>query len=174
MNYGFGDGWQFKARDSRYVGVGLAYDNGPISVGFGYDRQNNVTPRLLLHSSLRTAARPEHLTVGWLLKDFGVAEAASGYKETGTKTSPVLTLSAKLKTFGLGVTAPVGRWRSARFVQPPPNMTGLGAPSRLINSAWAMSSNMSGVPLCTAHTPTSRTRTTAMGLELNGAMMVLA
>lgn len=104
INYGFGE--QVKARDNRYVGVGLAYDNGPISVGFGYDRQNNVMAKVFDDEGM-------DLTT-WQLGgsyNFGVAKVAAFYKETKYKEIVLLGGggdSDKLKTFGLGVTAPVG------------------------------------------------------------------
>ena len=107
INYGFGE--QVKARDSRYVGVGLAYDNGPISVGFGYDRQNNVAPTAA--AALFITKTAQDLST-WQLGgsyNFGVAKAAAFYKETEYKGIPDTdTQTAKLKTFGLGVSAPVG------------------------------------------------------------------
>ena len=107
INYGFGE--QVKARDSRYVGVGLAYDNGPISVGFGYDRQNNVDAKAA--AALFTSKTAQDLST-WQLGgsyNFGVAKAAALYKETKYEDIPGSDApTAKLKTFGLGVTAPVG------------------------------------------------------------------
>ena len=107
INYGFGE--QVKARDSRYVGVGLAYDNGPISVGFGYDRQNNVAATAA--AALFTSKTAQDLST-WQLGgsyNFGVAKAAALYKETKYEDIPGSDApTAKLKTFGLGVTAPVG------------------------------------------------------------------
>ena len=107
INYGFGEKTQ--ARDSRYVGVGLAYDNGPISVGFGYDRQNNVAPTAA--AALFITKTAQDLST-WQLGgsyNFGVAKAAALYKETKYEDIPGSDApTAKLKTFGLGVTAPVG------------------------------------------------------------------
>ena len=106
INYGFGEKTQ--ARDSRYVGVGLAYDNGPISVGFGYDRNNNVALGKNAGgtslASLEVDMKTWHLGGSY---NFGVAKVAAFYKET--KNVAVNTDdSEKFKTFGLGVTAPVG------------------------------------------------------------------
>ena len=108
INYGFGE--QVEARDSRYVGVGLAYDNGPISVGFGYDRQNNVSAAAT--AAIFDANKVAQDLSTWQLGgsyNFGVAKAAALYKETEYKDIPGSDApTAKLKTFGLGVTAPVG------------------------------------------------------------------
>ena len=108
INYGFGE--QVEARDSRYVGVGLAYDNGPISVGFGYDRQNNVSAAAT--AAIFDANKVAQDLSTWQLGgsyNFGVAKAAALYKETEYKDIPGSDApTAKFKTFGLGVTAPVG------------------------------------------------------------------
>ena len=108
INYGFGE--QVEARDSRYVGVGLAYDNGPISVGFGYDRQNNVSAAAT--AAIFDANKVAQDLSTWQLGgsyNFGVAKAAALYKETKYEDIPGSDApTAKLKTFGLGVTAPVG------------------------------------------------------------------
>ncbi len=39
--YGFGE--QQKASDKRYIGLGATYDNGPLSLGLGFDRLNGDT-----------------------------------------------------------------------------------------------------------------------------------
>lgn len=101
LNYGFGE--QQKARDSRYVGAGATYDNGPISAGLGYERSNNVNAIPALNFS------GFDLTT-WQLGaayNFGVAKLAGFYKDTKYK-SVDFGGSVKFKTFGLGVSAPVG------------------------------------------------------------------
>lgn len=101
LNYGFGE--QQKARDSRYVGAGATYDNGPISAGLGYERSNNagVIPAL---------SNTEADMTTWQLGaayNFGVAKLAGFYKDTKYK-SLSFNDNVKFKTFGLGVSAPVG------------------------------------------------------------------
>ena len=92
--YGFGE--QQKARDSRYIGVGATYDNGPLSLGLGYDRLNsNTMDGLLAASDLKTV----HLGGAY---NFGVAKLMAFYKQSKVSNAP------KFKTFGLGVSAPVG------------------------------------------------------------------
>ena len=92
--YGFGE--QQKARDSRYIGVGATYDNGPLSLGLGYDRLNsNTMDGLLAASDLKTV----HLGGAY---NFGVAKLLAFYKQSKVSNAP------KFKTFGLGVSAPVG------------------------------------------------------------------
>ena len=102
--YGFGE--QQKAREGRYLGLGATYDNGPLSLGLGFDRLNNVnfndggTPPVTWQSDLTT----------WQLGgayNFGVAKLMAFYKETKAKEI-VTGESDKFKTFGLGATAPVG------------------------------------------------------------------
>ena len=102
--YGFGE--QQKAREGRYLGLGATYDNGPLSLGLGFDRLNNVefddggTPPVTWQSDLTT----------WQLGgayNFGVAKLMAFYKQTKAKEI-VTGESDKFKTFGLGVTAPVG------------------------------------------------------------------
>ncbi len=100
--YGFGE--QQKARDSRYIGVGATYDNGPLSLGLGIDRLNGNT--------VNNTALTGDLTT-WQLGgayNFGVAKLLSFYKQSKVKDAGAGAVgdSAKLKTFGLGVTAPVG------------------------------------------------------------------
>lgn len=100
--YGFGE--QQKASDSRYIGIGATYDNGPLSLGLGYDRLNGDTAN--------NTAWDTNLTT-WQLGgayNFGVAKLMGFYKESKDKlTGPAApNVSFKLKTFGLGVTAPVG------------------------------------------------------------------
>ena len=92
--YGFGE--QQKARDSRYLGLGVTYDNGPLSLGLGYDRLNsNTMDGLLAASDLKTV----HLGGAY---NFGVAKLLAFYKQSKVSNAP------KFKTFGLGVSAPVG------------------------------------------------------------------
>ena len=92
--YGFGE--KQKARDSRYFGMGATYDNGPLSLGLGYDRLNsNTMDGLLAASDLKTV----HLGGAY---NFGVAKLLAFYKQSKVSNAP------KFKTFGLGVTAPVG------------------------------------------------------------------
>ncbi len=91
--YGFGE--QVKARDSRYFGLGATYDNGPLSFGAGYDRANNIGSDDLTTWHLGGAY------------NFGVAKLLAFYKQTKYK-DVFVGGSEKFKTFGLGVTAPVG------------------------------------------------------------------
>ena len=105
--YGFGE--QVKARDSRYLGLGVTYDNGPLSLGLGFDRMNNVAFEEYDVVTNTTYKWQEDLTT-WHLGgayNFGVAKLLAFYKQTKYK-DVLVGDSEKLKTFGLGVTAPVG------------------------------------------------------------------
>ena len=100
--YGFGE--QQKASDKRYIGLGATYDNGPLSLGLGFDRMNGDTANnTVLDTNLTT----------WQLGgayNFGVAKLMGFYKQSKDKvTGPAApNASFKSKVFGLGVTAPVG------------------------------------------------------------------
>lgn len=93
VEYGFGE--QVKARDSRYVGAGVTYDNGPLSLGLGVDRANDINA-----SDLKT------VQVGGAY-DFGAAKVLAYYKQTKYDVLATNT-DWKLNSAGLGVTAPVG------------------------------------------------------------------
>ena len=41
IDYGFGE--KESNRENRYVGIGATYDNGPLSIGVGYDQKNTVS-----------------------------------------------------------------------------------------------------------------------------------
>ena len=100
--YGFGE--QQKASDSRYIGIGATYDNGPLSLGLGFDRLNGDTADNTVWDLNQTT---------WQLGgayNFGVAKLMGFYKQSKDKvTGPAApNASFKSKVFGLGVTAPVG------------------------------------------------------------------
>lgn len=93
VNLGFGE--KEKGRDNRYVGVGLTYDQGPLSLGLGVDRTNNKTVTED-HSSF-------HLGAAY---DFGMAKVSVAY--LNDKLKPVAGGQAdKARGFLLGVSAPV-------------------------------------------------------------------
>ena len=106
--YGFGE--KKDARDSRYIGVGATYDNGPLSLGLGFDRINNVGYAAAVPAGTNpvTTAVAEKLgddLTSWQLGgayNFGVAKLLAFYKQSKVSNAP------KFKTFGLGVSAPVG------------------------------------------------------------------
>ena len=97
IDYGFGE--QKENRTARYAGIGATYDNGPLSLGLGYDKANNGL----------AVAGTEDLTT-WQLGgsyDLSVVKLAAFYKETKYKEIATGD-SEKLKTWNLGVSAPVG------------------------------------------------------------------
>lgn len=97
IDYGFGE--QKENRTARYAGIGATYDNGPLSLGLGYDKANNALD----------VAGDEDLTT-WQLGgsyDLSVVKLAAFYKETKYKVIATGN-SEKLKTWNLGVSAPVG------------------------------------------------------------------
>jgi predicted porin len=168
INYGFGE--QVEARDSRYVGVGLAYDNGPISVGFGYDRQNNVAPTAA--AALFITKTAQDLST-WQLGgsyNFGVAKAAALYKETEYKDIPGSDApTAKLKTFGLGVTAPVGAGE-VRASYNHHRLTGLGDTLKADQFSLGYVHNLSKRTALYGTYAYIKNKDNKLGLELNGAM----
>lgn len=97
--YGFGE--NKSAANNRYMGLAGTYDNGPLSLGLGYDYANRG------HNNGAKAV--DNLTT-WQLGgayNFGVAKVMGFYKNT-KEEAPGAANSIKLKTFGLGVSAPVG------------------------------------------------------------------
>ena len=100
VDYGFGE--QKKNSQNRYVGFGATYDNGPLSLGLGYDKQNNGLGQYndFADENLKTW----HLGGSY---DFQVVKVAAFYKQT-KYTELTTSESFKLKTWNLGVSAPVG------------------------------------------------------------------
>ncbi|MBS0474973.1 MAG: porin [Proteobacteria bacterium] len=99
LNYGFGEvpGHQ---SDSRYIGGGLMYDNGPISVGLSGET---------LKSGANTRATGN--INAWSLGgsyDFGVAKVLAGYRQSKAKNFYANGNDNKREGYMLAVTAPVG------------------------------------------------------------------
>ena len=109
VNYGFGEVAGDTSGNS-YVGAGLTYDNGPLSLGLGYDRLND---RQLV------AADPDALPptpainadmTRWSLGgsyNFGVAKLAAAYTNVSNK---IVGGGDKVKDqdYYIGLSAPVG------------------------------------------------------------------
>ena len=100
LNYGFGETTNGNS-DSSYLGAGLMYDNGPLSLGLGLERLNNGT-NAVVNSDIDA----------WSLGgsyDFGVAKLLAGYRES-TVDRVVGLGDAENKRNGayVAVTAPVG------------------------------------------------------------------
>lgn len=108
LNYGFGEDKNFLSDKysnsaSRYMGAGVTYDNGPLSLGLALERLNNGARTV----GLRTDA--------WSLGgsyDLGVVKLAAAYRESkmNREDFPPQALRWEVKQQGLmfGVSAPVG------------------------------------------------------------------
>ena len=96
LNYGFGETTNGNS-DSSYLGAGLMYDNGPLSLGLGLERLNNG-----LNSDATSDIDAWSLGGSY---DFGVAKLLGGYR-----TSKVDRATGENKRNGayVAVTAPVG------------------------------------------------------------------
>ena len=96
VNYGFGETTNGNS-DSSYLGAGLMYDNGPLSLGLGLERLNNG-----LNSDATSDIDAWSLGGSY---DFGVAKLLGGYR-----TSKVDRATGENKRNGayVAVTAPVG------------------------------------------------------------------
>ena len=96
LNYGFGETTNGNS-DSSYMGAGLTYDNGPLSLGLGLERLNNG-----LNSDATSDIDAWSLGGSY---DFGVAKLLAGYR-----TSKVDLAAGENKRNGayVAVTAPVG------------------------------------------------------------------
>jgi predicted porin len=125
--YGFGE--QQKASDKRYIGIGATYDNGPLSLGLGVDRLNGDTQNNTQWDENQTTW---HLGGSY---NFGVAKLLGFYKQTKFKETGLNAGndSTKFKTFGLGVTAPVGAAGEVRasynHYRVSEDITGVAAPT---------------------------------------------
>ncbi len=103
LNYGFGETTNGNS-DSSYLGAGLMYDNGPLSLGLGLERLNEGA------NSVATSDID-----AWSLGgsyDFGVAKLLAGYR-----TSKVDLAAGENKRNGayVAVTAPVVRASYNRY-----------------------------------------------------------
>jgi len=96
VNYGFGEVAGANS-DSQYLGAGLTYDNGPLSLGLGLERLNKGA------NSVATGK----INV-WSLGgsyDLGVAKILAGYRDSKVDLA---VGDNKRKGYMLAVTAPVG------------------------------------------------------------------
>jgi predicted porin len=107
VNYGFGedtDAQTGKSSNSanRYMGAGVTYDNGPLSLGLGLERRNDGTS---------TGAGVNAYDVNaWSLGgsyNLGVAKLAAAYRNSEAKNT-IDGLKDKTKGYYIGVSAPVG------------------------------------------------------------------
>lgn len=95
LNYGFGE-VAGENRASRYLGGSVTYDNGPLSLGLGYDRLNRAN--VLGEDMTRLGLGGSY--------NFGVVKLASSY--TTTTYKPVTGLKDKNRGLYVGLSAPVG------------------------------------------------------------------
>ncbi|MBP7645707.1 MAG: porin [Comamonas sp.] len=108
VDYGFGE--KKENRTGRNMGIGATYDNGPLSLGLGYDRQNNVSNTTAFGGTTLVPVLVNQDLKSWQLGgsyNFGVAKLLAFYKNT--KYNEVATgTDTTLKTYNLGVSVPVG------------------------------------------------------------------
>ena len=96
VNYGFGETTNGNS-DSSYMGAGLMYDNGPLSLGLGLERLNNGANSVAVSD-----------IDAWSLGgsyDFGVAKLLAGYRESKVDRA---TGENKRLGYYVAATAPVG------------------------------------------------------------------
>ena len=97
VNYGFGE-VAGKNSESRYMGAGLMYDNGPISVGLGLERLNKGENSTAIDNV-------DTFSVGGSY-DLGVAKVLAGYRQS--KVDLLVNQENKRTGYYAGVSAPVG------------------------------------------------------------------
>ena len=96
LNYGFGETTASNS-DSGYLGAGLTYDNGPLSLGLGLERLNNGANSV-------AASDIDAWSLGGSY-DFGVAKLLAGYRESKVDRA---TGENKRLGYYVAATAPVG------------------------------------------------------------------
>ncbi|MBS0495636.1 MAG: porin [Proteobacteria bacterium] len=100
INYGFGE-VAGKNSDSRYIGLGATYDNGPISVGGGYE-----TLKQGANSSVNGDIKAWSLGGSY---DFSVVKVLAGYRSSKSEHfGGGLNGDNKRNGYMLALTAPVG------------------------------------------------------------------
>ncbi|MEG0919948.1 MAG: porin [Comamonas sp.] len=101
INYGFGEK-QGDNSANRYIGGSVGYENGPLSVGVGYDQLNNAVATFDKTQSLGLGAAYNF----GAFKLSGLVRQVQGTPAVGEKT--------KLQSAHLGATMPVGAAGEAR------------------------------------------------------------
>jgi len=97
VNYGFGE-VAGQNRDSRYVGAGLTYDNGPLSLGLSGERSNRGANSNLTRDVTAWALGGSY--------DLGVVKLSAAYRDSSAKI--VAGDKNKAKGYYFGLSAPVG------------------------------------------------------------------
>lgn len=105
VNYGFGEVAGDTSGNS-YVGAGLTYDNGPLSLGLGYDRLNDRTVQTLNTDMARWSLGGSY--------NFGVVKLLGAYTNVSNK---IVAGGGKIKDqdYYLGLSAPVGAAGEAKL-----------------------------------------------------------
>ena len=96
-NYGFGESQVSNSAD-RYMGAYVAYDNGPLSVAFAFDKKNLTALGLDLDRKQ------------WSLGgsyDLGMLKASALFQEIKLEEASILD-SGKIRNWAIGLSAPVG------------------------------------------------------------------
>ena len=96
VNYGFGETTNGNS-DSGYLGAGLMYDNGPLSLGLGLERLNSGANTVV-------ASDIDAWSLGGSY-NFGVAKLLAGYRESTVDRAAV---ENKRSGYYVAATAPVG------------------------------------------------------------------
>jgi predicted porin len=112
VNYGFGEVAGETSANS-YVGAGLTYDNGPLSLGLGYDRQND---RAVSLAPVATGTATTDMT-RWSLGgsyNFGAAKLAAAYTNVSNKIDAT-GVKLKDQDYYVGLSAPVGAAGEAKI-----------------------------------------------------------
>ena len=99
VNYGFGE-VTGKNSDSRYMGAGLMYDNGPLSLGLSIEQLKQGA-----NSSVNGDINAWALGGSY---DLGVAKLLAGYRTSKSENFGGGTSDNKRNGYMLAVTAPVG------------------------------------------------------------------
>lgn len=119
VNYGFGEDkdaqtGKFSNSASRYMGAGLTYDNGPLSLGLGLERRNSGANTAEFDTTIPATPvfEAEYDVTAWSLGgsyNFGVAKLAAAYRNSEAKwTDGVDNAKDKTKGYYIGLSAPVG------------------------------------------------------------------
>lgn len=105
VNYGFGEATGDNSK-SRYIGTGLTYDNGPLSLGLSAERQNTLNTA----GAYSATAQTTRDVTAWALGgsyDLGVVKLLAAYRDSKAKDD-VTGGKDKMKGAYIGLSAPVG------------------------------------------------------------------
>ena len=116
LNYGFGE-VAGETSSKSYAGASLTYDNGPLSLGLGYDRLNDRSAKFELGTEEDPAVAYTVDMTRWSLGgsyNFGVAKLAAAYTNVSNK---LVADGSKVKDqdYYVGLSAPVGAAGEAKI-----------------------------------------------------------